>query len=113
MTTPDHPDPAENRTRRLALERIRARRNFRAHVVAHALGSLLLVTIWAITEYHNAGGWPTALRTGRMNHDWDPWIVYPLIAGTLGLALDAWAAFGRRPVTDAEIALEMECLRAP
>jgi hypothetical protein len=48
-----------------------------------------------------------------MNHDWDPWIVYPLIAGTVGLALHAWAAFGRRPVTDAEIALEMERLGAP
>ena len=94
-----------------ALERFARRRNFLAHVVVHLVGSLLLAAVWAITEYHNAGGWPTGLRSGRMNHDWDPWIVYPLLAGSVALALHAWVAFGRRPASEREISREIERLR--
>jgi hypothetical protein len=63
--------------------------------------------VWATTEYHNAGGWPTGFRTGRQNHDWDPWMVYPLIAGTLAVAVHAWVAFGRRPLTEGDIRREI------
>jgi hypothetical protein len=95
-----------------AVERIKRRRNFHTHVVAYILGNIFLALVWATTEYHNAGGWPTGFRTGRMNHDWDPWIIYPLIAGTLALAVHAWIAFGRRPATEAEIEREVERLAA-
>jgi hypothetical protein len=77
------------------------------------VGSIFLVLVWAVTEYHNAHGWPTGFRTGRLNHDWDPWIIYPLIAGTLALATHGWAAFGREPATEREIVAEMERLRSP
>jgi len=97
--------------RELAIERIDRRRRFRLHVAAHAVGSVFLIVVWALTEYHNAGGWPTGFRTGRMNHDWDPWIIYPLIAGTLALGTHWWAAFGREPAGEHEIAREMERLR--
>jgi hypothetical protein len=96
--------------RALALDRIRRRRNFVAHVIAHVAGTLMLAVIWATTEYQNAGGWPTGFRTGRENHDWDPWIIYPVIAGTVALAVHAWLAFFRRPVTEDEIARELEQL---
>ena len=96
--------------RELALDWIRRRRNFVAHVIAHVTGTLILVVVWATTEYQNAGGWPTGFRTGRENHDWDPWILYPVIAGTLALAVHAWLAFFRRPVTEDEIARELEQL---
>src|SRR5215210_8873671 len=69
--------------RALATERIRRRRNFQLHIAAYILGTLTVTIVWAVTEYHNAGGWPTGFRTGRQNHDWDPWIIYPLIAGTI------------------------------
>ena len=98
--------------RSLAVERIRRRRNFHAHVVAYLIGSLVLIAVWALTEYQNAGGWPTGFRTGRANHDWDPWIIYPLVAGTVAIAVHAWVVFGRRPMTDDEITRElarMEC----
>jgi len=93
--------------RALARDRIRHRRNFVTHAVAHVVGSVFLTLVWATTEYHNAGGWPTGFRTGRQNHDWDPWIMYPLIAGTLALAVHWWVAFNRRPVTEAEITREV------
>jgi len=102
----------EDRLRSLALDRIRRRRNFRVHLAAHLLGSLFLIVVWAITEYNNAGGWPTGFRTGRMNHDWDPWIIYPLIGGTIAVAVHAWIAFGREPATEAEVEREIERLRA-
>src|SRR5215210_440661 len=105
-------DQHEHDLRAQALDRIRRRRSFLTHLVAHLIGSIFLAIVWAITEYHNAGGWPTGLRTGRMNHDWDPWIIYPLIAGTLALAVHAWIAFGRSPATEREIAYEVERLRS-
>lgn len=98
--------------RRLALARIQGRRRFAVHLIAHVVGSIFLTLIWAVTEYHNAGGWPTGFRTGRMNHDWDPWIMYPLIAGTLAVAVHAWIAFGSAPVTDDDVDREIERLRS-
>ena len=98
--------------RELAIERITRRRRFQLHAVAHVVGSIFLIIVWAVTEYHNAGGWPTGFRTGRMNHDWDPWIIYPLIAGTLALATHGWVAFGRETATEREIAREIERLRS-
>ena len=104
--------PMNDPLRARALERLRRRRNFLAHVVAHVVGSAFLVVVWATTEYQNAGGWPTGFRTGRMNHDWDPWIVYPLLAGTVALGIHAWIAFGRSPATEHDIAREIERLRS-
>jgi hypothetical protein len=102
---------AERALRELAQERITRRRNFSHHLLAYVVTSLVLVSIWAITEYDNAGGWPTALRTGRSHHDWDPWIVYPLLAGAVALAAHAWIAFGRRPPPERELAREIDRMR--
>jgi hypothetical protein len=96
-----------NDLRALALDRIRRRRNFATHAIAHLSATLFLTVVWAVTEYHNAGGWPTGFRTGRMNHDWDPWIIYPVLAGTFALALHAWIAFGRRPATEKDVEREL------
>ena len=102
----------DSELRELAIERIARRRRFQLHAVAHVVGSIFLIVVWAVTEYHNAGGWPTGFRTGRMNHDWDPWIIYPLIAGTLALATHGWIAFGREPASEREITREIERLRS-
>jgi 2TM domain len=91
----------------IARDRIRRRRNFVTHLIAHVVGSVFLMLVWATTEYHNAGGWPTGFRTGRQNHDWDPWIMYPLIAGTLAVAIHAWVALGRRLLTEGDIRREV------
>jgi hypothetical protein len=99
--------------RALALDRIRRRRAFLTHLIATLAGSVFLAIVWGVTEYHNAGGWPTGLASGRANHDWDPWIIYPLIGGMIALALHAWVAFGRRPASELDIAREMARLRRP
>jgi len=100
-----------NDPRTLALDRIRRRRNFVRHVVGQLAATVFVAVVWATTEYHNAGGWPTGFRTGRMNHDWDPWIIYPVLAGTVALAVHAWIAFGRQPVTEQEVTREVERMR--
>ncbi len=102
----------EAQLRKLATERIERKRRFQLHALAHVVGSIFVIVVWAVTEYHNAGGWPTGFRTGRMNHDWDPWVIYPLIAGTLALLTHAWVAFGREPATESEIRREIERLRS-
>lgn len=65
-----------------------------------------------MTEYNNARAWPTGFRTGRMNHDWDRWIMYPLIAGRIAVAVHAWIAFGTEPATEADVRREVERLRS-
>jgi hypothetical protein len=94
--------------RSVALDRIRRRRNFMAHLVGHVILCLVLIGIWATSEYNNAGGWPTGFRTGRENRDWDPWIIYPLIPLNLLLAVHAWIAFWRQPVTEADVRREID-----
>jgi 2TM domain len=105
-------DDLERGLRGEAVDRIRRRRNFFTHAVAHVAFCLFLIGVWATTEYNNAGGWPTGFRTGRENHDWDPWIMYPLLVLTAALAVHAWIAFGRRPASEIEIRREMERLRS-
>jgi hypothetical protein len=106
----EHAMNDESQLRALAFERLKRRRNFRVHLAGHLLGSLFLTLVWAVTEYNNAGGWPTGFRTGRMNHDWDPWIIYPLIAVVAYLAVSAWLAYGRAPLTETDVEREMERL---
>ncbi len=61
-----HPDmdatqPADSQqlARQRAIKQIERQRHFHIEVVVGALGMILLVVIWATSEYHNASGWPT------------------------------------------------------
>ena len=116
METPNtHTIDLNERDRQLrvqAVTQISRRRNFFTHVAVYLIGNIFLIAVWATNEYYNAGGWPTALRTGRKNHDWDPWIIYPLMAGTLALLVHAWIVYGRRPPTERDIAREVKRLKS-
>ncbi|MDQ3778203.1 MAG: 2TM domain-containing protein [Actinomycetota bacterium] len=95
-----------------ALRQIDRRRKLQMHVLGYLVGMPMLILIWAATEYQNAGGWPTGFRTGRQNHDWDPWIIYPLIAGTIFLVVHALAVYRARPTSEADIEHEVARLSA-
>jgi len=97
-------------TRDAAVASLQAKRKFRANVLKAVVLVPVLVAIWAITEYNNAGGWPTGFATGRRDRDWDPWIVYPLVAIGAYLGVSGWLAYRRRPITEAEVDREMERL---
>jgi hypothetical protein len=96
--------------REAALANLHAKRRFRGNLLKALILVPVLVAIWAIAEYSNAGGWPTGFATGRRNRDWDPWIMYPLVAIGAYLAISGWLAYRRRPITEADVDREMERL---
>jgi hypothetical protein len=68
-----------------AIQRIDRRRRFWIRASVGTLGMIIVVVVWALTEYHNAGGWPTnGFSQSSGIHDvWNYWIIYPAIAWVL------------------------------
>jgi len=100
----------EQVTRQQVIKQIKRRRNFRIELVASGIGMLLLVLIWATTEYRNAGGWPTQgfSQSSGIHDVWNYWIIYPVIAWVLIISGRAWSVHGRRVISDSEIQREIE-----
>jgi adenylate cyclase len=73
-----------------AMERIRAKRGFSVHATVYAAVNLLLIAIWAITS---------------RGYFWPLW---PILGWGLGLGMNYWAVYLRRPISDDEIRREME-----
>jgi len=98
--------------RELALKQIERKRRFFMRAVSWAVATVVLVAIWAITEYNNAGGWPTKgfSQSSSIPHEWNIWIIYPLLGIALLLALDAWRTFAHKPVSEDQIRREMDRL---
>lgn len=91
MTTePVAGPPGYDEARRLAFQRLKARRDFGAHAVAYVVVNAFLVIVWWVT---NPGG-----------YFWPVWV---LAGWGIGLAMNAWSAFGQRPITEADIDREM------
>jgi protein-S-isoprenylcysteine O-methyltransferase Ste14 len=103
---------SEQRVRELAVKQIERKRRFRMRAFSAAAVSVLLVIIWAITEYHNAGGWPTSgfSQSSGIPHEWNSWIIYPVVVLALGVAVDAWRTYRGKPITESEIRREMDRL---
>jgi hypothetical protein len=72
-----------------AEDEVRKRRDFTAHAITYVLVNAALVAIWAIT---GAG------------YFWPAWV---LLGWGVGLALNAWDVFFRRPITESEIEREV------
>lgn len=102
----------EEQLRALALEQIQRKRRFQGHAVGYAAVSLVLIVVWAISEYHNAGGWPSDgfSQSSGIAHVWNIWIIYPVLGLGLILALEAWNTYGRKPVSESEVRREMDKL---
>jgi hypothetical protein len=100
----------EDLARRQAIKEIGRRRRLRIEVVSSAIGMVILVFIWALAEYHNAGGWPTHgfSQTSGIHDVWNFWIIYPIIAWVLIVATRAWSVYGNKPITEGEIKREIE-----
>jgi hypothetical protein len=91
MTTfePDSMKTSVDDERQQVRNRLQARRDFGAHVVVYVVVNVFLVVIWAVT----GGG-----------YFWPIWVLAPW---GIGLALHAWEAFFRRPVTEADVDAEL------
>jgi protein-S-isoprenylcysteine O-methyltransferase Ste14 len=103
----------DEQVRELAVEQIGCKRRFRMRAFGAAVVGVALVLIWGIAEYHNAGGWPTSgfRQSSGIHHEWNSWIIYPVVALALGVAIDAWHTYRHRPISESEIRREMDRLR--
>jgi fatty acid desaturase len=72
-----------------ARKRVADRRRFASDVVAYVVVNAFLIGVWAFT---GAG------------YFWPAWV---LAGWGVALVLDAWNAFGRRPVTEADVDAEL------
>lgn len=107
---PDAAVTGEHFARQQAIRQIERRRRFWFRAIGGTVGMVLLAAIWAITEYGNAGGWPTSgfSQSSGIPNVWNYWIIYPAIAWVVLTAGDAIWVFGRRPITEGQIRHEME-----
>jgi hypothetical protein len=106
----DAPAPGEPSARQQAIKQIQRKRRFWISTAFGTVGMILLVAIWAITEYHNAGGWPASgfSQSSGIHDVWNIWIIYPLIAWVLLTVAHAWSVYRPRPISEREIQREIE-----
>ena len=104
------PAADEQLARQQAIKQIERRRRFWITAAMSSLLMAILVIIWAMTEYHNAGGWPTQgfSDSSSIPNVWNDWIIYPAIAWVLFLAADALLVFRNRPISETEINREID-----
>jgi len=104
------PANGEQLARQQAIKQIERRRRFWVRATIGTVAMIIVVIIWAITEYHNAGGWPTQgfSDSSSIPNVWNDWIIYPAIACVLFLAADALLVFRNRPISEAEINREID-----
>ena len=100
------------RAREQAIEHIERKRRYWIDAAIFTVGMLIILAIWAIIEYHNAGGWPTKgfARASGIHDEWSSWVVYPAMAWVLLTATISTGVHLRRPVSERRIKHEMEHL---
>ena len=89
---PETLDRATPKLRAQARERLKKQQDLRAHLLVYILVNGLLWTIWAATG------------TGF------PWPAIVMAGWGVGVVMNAWDAYWRRPITDAAIEREAERL---
>jgi hypothetical protein len=108
-----HDQPADanpDTVRQQAIKQLERKRRFRISAAWSAIGMAILVVIWALTEYHNAGGWPTQgfSQSSGIQDVWNFWIIYPLGAWLVIMAAHGWSVYGNKPPSEDEIRREIE-----
>jgi 2TM domain-containing protein len=96
--------------REQAIKQIERRRRYWIRTAIFTVGMFVLAAIWAISEYHNAGGWPTQgfSQSSGIHDVWNIWIIYPAIAWvffTVAAGLDVYL---RKPISESKIQREIE-----
>ena len=101
---------AEDLSRQEAINQIKRRRKFHTELLVSGIGMAFLVLIWATSEYHNAGGWPTQgfSQSSGIHDVWNYWIIYPVGAWVLIMAGIAWTVYRHRGITESDIQREMD-----
>src|SRR3974377_533432 len=104
------PSSAEQLARQEAIKQIERKRRYWVSTAISFVGFLFVAAIWAITEYHNAGGWPTQgfSQSSSIPNVWNIWIIYPAIARAFFAIAGGLAVYLRRPTSESQIKREME-----
>jgi hypothetical protein len=102
--------PGDDQRRRQAIKQIERRRRFRIELAVSGIVMVAVVAIWAVSEYHNAGGWPSRgfSQSSGIHDVWNSWIIYPLIGWMIFVGTRAWFVYGNKPISETEISREME-----
>ena len=85
---------SEQELRKLAVSRLRKKRDFRTHIAIYVIVNAMLVGIWAVTGA--AFFWP----------------IFPILGWGIGVGANAWDVYGRKPITEEEVQRETERLRS-
>ena len=101
--------PLEDELREWARKHIKRVRNAKAHIVAFALGMIVLVPLWIIVEWQSAGSFER-FSDGDLPGDWEPWILYIAIPWGVCVAFIAASTYFDRPTTEADIDREIRRL---
>ena len=98
VARPAGPAAQDDRARQQAVTQIERKRLYRSSAAVSGLGMMLLVLIWAVSQYHSAGGWPAhGFSPGLGRRDvWSLWIVYPAVAWLLLVAAGGWDVYLRK-----------------
>jgi hypothetical protein len=110
LTSSSPASNSEEDARERAIKQIERRRRFQLEAMTATLIMLCIAASWAISEYNNAGGWPTnGFSQSSGTHDvWNLWIIYPFFTWLVYLAARAWVVFRRKPISESEIRREIE-----
>jgi hypothetical protein len=79
-----------------AIERLKKRQDFRGHLLVYTLTIALLWTIWLLTM---PGGFP--------------WPAIVMFGWGIGVVMNAWDVYGRKPFTEAQVQGEIDRLHNP
>ena len=84
-------DTKSGSARDRAIAALKKRRDFHAHLLIFVLVNAFIVVIWAVTDPHGFF-----------------WPVFPMAGWGIGLVMNAWDVYWRRPITEAEVSREVE-----
>ena len=106
---PDAPAAGEQFARQQAVRQIERRRRFWVSAAVGTVGMIVLAVIWAFSEYHNAGGWPTQgfSESSGIPNVWNYWIIYPAIAWVFLTVAGGLVVYLRKPVSESDIQREL------
>jgi 2TM domain len=107
------PAPDDDRAlRELAVKQAERIRHFKLHVFAFLFGTVVLGTVWVLTEYFEEHTWPDRFADAPdVAGTWSPWFFWAVGIWALVLGIDAFRTFSHRPPSEAEIQRELDRLR--
>jgi hypothetical protein len=107
------PAPDDERAlRELAVKQVERVRSFKLHVIAFLFGTLVLGTVWVLTEYFDERTWPDRFADSNdVAGTWSPWFFWAVGIWALILGIDAFRTYAHRPPSEAEIRKEIDRLR--